>query len=160
MKLRRFAAIALPVAALAAFGLPFAANAASSHQAAAHSAHAAHSARTTVAVYNCINQPQVRPKTFDIFCDGSGAYTDLDWTSWNATMATATGVEWIDNCEPNCAAGKWSHTSVDVIFWRSLPVKGHPGERGYTRITTLVPSQSRVNDAYTSVPPGVFPGEF
>jgi hypothetical protein len=148
MKLSRIALIVLP--AVAAVTVPFAANAATGHPAAAHKA-------TTVAVYNCVNKPQVRPSEFDIFCDGSGYITGLKWSGWSTSMATATGVEYINNCEPNCAAGKFSHQNVDVIFWDSKPVKGHAGEYGYTKITTLYPSSGKT---YTQTPPGVFPGEF
>jgi hypothetical protein len=175
MKLTRIAAIAVPAAALttlAAVSVPSAAHAATAHTAAAHAAtaHAAagHPAQTTqarqatsnVAVYDCQNQPQVRPGSFDVFCDGSGYLADLHWSSWTTSMATATGVEYINNCEPNCAAGKFSHQNVDVVFWRSEPVKGHKGHYGYSQMTVLLPNAKTGHNTYTSVPPGAFPGEF
>ena len=115
----------------------------------------------SVAVYDCANKPQVRPGTFDLFCDGSGSFTKLHWSVWNASTATATGVLYVDNCEPNCAQGKWSHQDVDLIFWRSEPVKGHPGKRGYSQMTVLYPYHAIGNHStFTQVPPGLFPGEF
>jgi hypothetical protein len=173
MKLTRIAAIVLPTAALVAVVAPFAAHAATAHAATGHaatghartaqaSAHTA-SAAPSVAVYDCGNQPQVRPGTFYFFCDSSGYFADLKWSNWNSSMATATGVEYLDNCEPNCAAGKFSHQNVDVIFWRSEPVSHHANERGYTQMTVLSPSAKigdRGTNTYTSAPPGVFPGEF
>jgi hypothetical protein len=175
MKLTRIAAIVLPTAALVAVGAPFAAHAATQHTATQHTAaqraattHPATAAHLTksaaapsVAVYDCTNKPQVRPGTFYFFCDGSGYFANLKWSSWNAAMATATGVEYTDNCEPNCAAGKFSHQNVDVIFWRSEPVAHHADERGYTQMTVLSPNAKIGNhNTYTSSPPGVFPGEF
>jgi hypothetical protein len=157
MRLTRFAAIALSATALAAVSAPFAAHA-STVQEGTHETRA--SAEPSVAVYDCQNQPQVRPGTFYFFCDGSGAFTGLRWSTWNASVATATGVQYVDNCEPNCAHGKWSHRTVDLIFWRSEPVKGHPGERGYSQMTVLYPGQAiGSHNTYTSAPPGLFPGE-
>jgi hypothetical protein len=155
MRLTRFAAIALSATALVAVSAPFAAHAATAHD----TTHA--SAAPSVAVYDCANKPQVRPGTFDLFCDGSGYFTKLHWSLWNTSTATATGVLYVDNCEPNCAQGKWSHQDVDLIFWRSEPVKGHPGKRGYTQMTVLYPYRAIGNHStFTQVPPGVFPGEF
>jgi hypothetical protein len=155
MRLPRFAVIALSATALVAVSAPFAAHAATAQ----HATHA--SAAPSVAVYDCLNKPEVRPGTFELFCDGSGYFTRLRWSTWNASTATATGRLYVDNCEPNCAAGTWSHRTVDLIFWRSLPVKGHPGERGYSQMTVLYPGQAigRQN-TYTQAPPGLFPGEF
>jgi hypothetical protein len=76
-------------------------------------------------------------------------------------VAAATGVQYVNSCEPNCAHGTWSHRTVDLIFWRSVPVKGHPGERGYTQMTVLYPGYPAGSDnTYTEAPPGLFPGEF
>jgi hypothetical protein len=155
MRLPRFAVIALSAGALVAVSAPFAARAATSQ----HATHA--SAVASVAVYDCLNQPEVRPGTFELFCDGSGYFTELRWSTWNPSTATATGRLYLDNCEPNCAAGTFSHRTVDLIFWRSLPVKGHPGERGYSQMTVLYPGQAiGSQNTYTQAPPGLFPGEF
>jgi hypothetical protein len=158
MRLTRSAIIALSAAALAvgalAAGAPLAAHAATGHQAAPETA-------PSVAVYDCANQPQVRPRTFDLFCDGSGAFTGLTWSAWNASTATATGALYLDNCVPNCAQGKWTHRTVDLIFWRSEPVKGHPGRRGYSQMTVLYPGAPiGSHNTFTQAPPGAFPGEF
>jgi hypothetical protein len=158
MKSPRFAVIALSAAALVAVSAPFAAHAATAHQA-SHETPA--SAAPSAAVYDCVNKPQVRPGTFFFFCDGSGYFAKLRWSTWNASMAAATGVEYLNNCVPNCAAGRFSHWHVDLIFWRSLPVKGHPGERGYSQMTVLYPGQPiGKHNTSTSAPPGIFPGEF
>jgi hypothetical protein len=161
MKLTRSAAIALSVTALAAVGAPLAAQAATTHGAAAHAQPAVTTSVTTsVAVYDCGNKPAVEPKTFVFTCDSTGYLTKLAWSSWNASTATATGVLYTDNCEPNCASGKWSHQNVDVVLWRSEAVKGQPGKRGYTEMTFLFPGDSiRSHNTETLVPPGVFRGE-
>jgi hypothetical protein len=159
MKLGRFGAIALPVAAVAATvataAIPLTANAANS----AHSAHAANSAHAThvaqhqsgsaYAIYNCANQPQVHPGSFDIFCDGSNYLSNLKWSQWGGTQSVADGVEWIDNCTPNCAAGKWSKQSVIAVFWQPKAVPGHKGKYGYVRMTLLYPATGRLQNGYT-----------
>jgi hypothetical protein len=158
MRLSRIAAIAPAVAALVAVGAPAAAHAATAYQA-TRETHA--SPASSVAVYDCSNEPEIRPSTFLLFCDGSGYFARLRWSTWNAAMATAAGVLYVDNCEPNCAQGSWSHRNVDLIFWRSEPVKGHPGRRGYSQMTVLYPSNAiSSHNTYTSAPPGLFPGEF
>ena len=158
MRLPRFAVIALSASALVAVSVPFAAHAATAQEA-THETRA--SAVPSAAAYDCSNKPEVRPGTFDLFCDGSGYFTRLRWSTWNPSTATATGVLYLDNCEPNCAQGTWSHRTVDLIFWRSLPVKGHPGERGYSQMTVLYPGRAiGSHNTYTGAPPGLFPGEF
>ena len=154
MRLSRFAVVALSAAALVAASAPFAAHAATARE-------ASQQTRPSVAVYDCSNKPEVRPGTFDLFCDGSGYFTRLAWNTWNSSIAAATGVVYVDNCEPNCAQGTWSHRTVDLIFWRSLPVKGHSGERGYSQMTVLYPGRAiSSRNTYTGAPPGLFPGEF
>jgi hypothetical protein len=158
MRWPRFAVIALSATALIALSAPFAAHAATAHEATDETRA---SAVPSVAVYDCLNQPEVRPSTFDLFCDGSGSFTRLRWNTWNASMATATGVLYLNSCVPDCAHGTWSHRTVDLVFWRSEPVRGHPGERGYSQMTVLYPGQPVGNhNTYTGAPPGLFPGEF
>jgi hypothetical protein len=161
MKLTRLAAIVLPAAALVAVGVPLAAHAATAHTTTTSTTGHVTASAPSVAVYNCNNKAQVRPKTFYVFCDSSGYLANLKWTNWNSTMATATGQEYIDNCVPNCAAGKFSHQNVNVIFWRSEPVAHHSNERGYSQMTILYPNAKiSKHNTVTSTPPGVFPGEF
>jgi hypothetical protein len=155
MKLTRSAAIALSVTAFAALGAPLAAKAATTHATAPQAQPAA-----SFAVYNCGNKPVVKPSTFYFTCDSSGYLTKLKWSSWTSATATATGVLYTDNCNPNCASGKFSHQNVDVVLWRSEAVKGHPGKRGYTEMTFLFPNHSiRSGNTETVVAPGEFPGE-
>jgi len=157
MKLTRSAAIALSVTALAAIGAPLAAQAAATHGSATLAQPAA---TTSVAVYDCGNKPVVKPTTFVFTCDSTGYLTKLTWNSWTAPTATATGVLYTDNCVPNCASGGWSHQNVDVLLWRSEPVKGQSGKRGYTEMTFLWPNHAIGSaNTETRAAPGAFPGE-
>jgi hypothetical protein len=149
MKLTRRVSIVLPlaatVAAATAGGLMAAgsADAATSHAAAA----------PAISVYDCANKPVVRPKEFDIFCDGSGALVKLAWTSWNGTEATGTGVQYVDNCLPNCAQGKWTHENAVVVLWRGEPVAHHKGQKAYSKMTLLYPASGKTQ---TLTPPGAY----
>lgn len=125
---------------------------------AAMTAHAApvpghHAAAATAAVYDCQNKPVVRPSEFDIFCDGSRSLTKLSWASWNATEATGTGVDWIDDCVPNCAQGHWSHQNAVIVLWRPTPVAHHAGQYGFSKMTLLYPSTGKTE---TITPPGAY----
>jgi len=152
MKMTRPAAIALSATALTAVAVPMVAKAATREVPGA--------AATSVAVYDCGNTPLVEPRTFVFACDGTGSLTKLRWSAWNGTMATATGVLNTDNCVPNCASGRWSRQTADVVLWRSEAVKGHPGKRGFTEMTFLLPGHAvNSHNTETRTPPGVFPGE-
>jgi eukaryotic-like serine/threonine-protein kinase len=48
---------------------------------------------------------EITPKQITDSGDGSGYVTDLIWSNWGASQATATGTQEIDNCNPNCAQG-------------------------------------------------------
>jgi hypothetical protein len=90
------------------------------------------SARTGVSERNA----QVKPANFVLTCADAGSVLGhLAWTRWNAQQAVAAGVHELNNCTPNCAAGKFITYPAVVTLWRSEPVPGHQGERYFTRIT-------------------------
>ena len=112
---------------------------------------------SSVAVYDCANKPEVRPGSFELACDGSDEFGKLSWTTWSAAMATATGVQYVDGCDPNCAQGKWTHQNVIVILWKAVNVPGHAGRLAYTKITVLYPdAKGTQSSSWTGTPPGAF----
>jgi len=152
MNLGRIAAITLPIAALAVtvatVTIPLSANASGAGQAARH----VHS-RSPYAVYDCGNQPQVRPGSLAIACDGADQLANMKWSLWNGTQAVGSGVDYVNNCTPNCVGGKFSKVNVVVVLWRPQPVHGHHGSFGYSKMTLLFPGSGHVQDL---VPPGIF----
>ena len=42
----------------------------------------------------------------------------LRWTTWNARQGRAWGVNWLDNCIPNCAQGTYFPKNVNVHVYR------------------------------------------
>jgi hypothetical protein len=53
-------------------------------------------------------RPVVRPRSLVAACgDGNLYFTGPRWSSWTATGAAATGTAHLDDCTPNCAAGRF-----------------------------------------------------
>ena len=88
-------------------------------------------------VFNCRGRAQVYPRRFVITCaDANDSLAGLRWSNWGPTRAFGRGVEWTNNCTPNCASGKFLHRHVRVVFWRIRPV--HQRHRhGLFRFTRL-----------------------
>jgi hypothetical protein len=89
-------------------------------------------------VVNCAFKEQVRPSNFILTCaDAGDVLAHLHWVSWGPTAAFATGIEQINNCTPNCAAGKFINYPVLVNLWRPEALKGHPGTFYFSRVTRV-----------------------
>jgi hypothetical protein len=67
--------------------------------------------------------PVVKPSEIVYSGDGSQFFAGpkghkragkLHWTTWNGTEALGTGYQWIDNCSPSCANGKFSLYPVSL----------------------------------------------
>ena len=96
-------------------------------------------------VLNCLGHPQVRPGRFTLACADANDYlTGLAWKSWGPRLASATGVQAVNDCVPYCAAGHFHHYPVDVVLWN--PAAAGPGSQRYTSITLLYPG---AHPAYT-----------
>ena len=94
------------------------------------------SAKTVVV--NCLFKQQTRPSSFILTCaDAGDVLTGLHWVSWGSGAAFATGIEQINDCTPNCAAGKFINYPVLVNLWRPEPLRGHPGTSYFTRATRV-----------------------
>lgn len=67
-------------------------------------------------VANC-NQEQYKPARLVITCGDGGTFLkNLKWRHWSATKATGTGIEWVNKCTPDCAAGHYSKTRAAVTL--------------------------------------------
>lgn len=60
--------------------------------------------------------------------DGTVALWNMTWSSWNTAQAVGTGTEKLDDCTPNCAAGKLHAVPVKVVL--SQPVLVCAGGKG------------------------------
>jgi hypothetical protein len=89
-------------------------------------------------VINCLFKEQTRPSNFILTCaDAGDVLAHLHWVSWGPTAAFATATEQINDCTPNCAAGKFINYPVLVDLWRPEPLRGHPGTLYYSRATRV-----------------------
>jgi hypothetical protein len=78
----------------------------------------------------------VRPKQIVYTGDGSGFLAGpgkagrrpkpgkLKWSSWTGKAALGSGDDWINNCEPFCAAGTFSQHAVNVKLFRPRKMLG------------------------------------
>jgi len=89
-------------------------------------------------VVNCLFKPQTRPSWFILTCaDAGDSLTSLHWVSWGSGAAFATGIERINDCTPDCAAGKFINYPVLVNLWRPEPLPGHSGTLYFSRVTRV-----------------------
>ncbi len=48
----------------------------------------------------------------------------LTWSSWTSSAALGSGDDWVNNCEPFCAAGKFSFRAVNIKLYRPRTMLG------------------------------------
>jgi hypothetical protein len=80
-------------------------------------------------------KPLVEPANYELSCgDGGDGLTGAHWTRWTPTGATGAGTEYLNDCVPNCAAGKIIDYPVDVALTGSyLAAQDEPFS--YAKIT-------------------------
>jgi hypothetical protein len=89
-------------------------------------------------VLNCQGHAQVRPGRITLACADFNDYlTGLTWKSWGPRLASATGVQNLNDCVPYCAAGHFHRYRVDVVLWATAAAG--PGSQRYTSVTLLYP---------------------
>jgi hypothetical protein len=92
-------------------------------------------ASTRPVLVNCLDKATVKPSQFIITCaDGNDYLAKLKWSHWGAT-ASGKGTEWINTCNPNCAAGKFRKFGASVKLWRPKARPHHRGQEYFTRMT-------------------------
>jgi hypothetical protein len=87
--------------------------------------------------------PKVKPKTIVYSGDGSAFFAgatrvsktnfgSLHWSKWNKTKAVGSGANWLNDCKPNCAKGKFHGYPVTLTLTRPRTVAG---KHIFTRMT-------------------------
>ncbi|MGW0765620.1 hypothetical protein [Streptomyces sp. NPDC002676] len=85
---------------------------------------------------DCFWQRNVRPADFILACgDGNSRLTGLHWTQWSPGGATATGVNYVNDCDPYCAAGTFHGYPVIVRLDEPKPWKKHPSVQRYGQMS-------------------------
>jgi opacity protein-like surface antigen len=87
--------------------------------------------------------PKVKPKTIVYTGDGSGLFAgatkvsktnfgSIHWSKWNKTKAVGSGGNWLNDCKPSCASGKFHGYPVKLTL--TMP-KVVAGKHIFTRMT-------------------------
>lgn len=78
-------------------------------------------------VIECVGSPEMRPPSLALACaDANDLLTNITWDEWTTTSASGTAVRETNNCEPNCARGRFEKTrGVEVEL--SEPVRSPQG---------------------------------
>lgn len=86
-------------------------------------------------MWNCENQPEIRPASFVLACaDGNDRLLSLRWTSWVPESASGTGVQYLNDCTPNCAMGHFNSYPADISLTGSY--KAGPNQPyAYAKVT-------------------------
>jgi hypothetical protein len=117
---------------------------ASSGTRATPSAEAASAKPPKYVVLDCTLKPVVEPRTFVITCADAGTgVQDLHWTSWTPKLASGYGTFWENDCMPSCVEGHFHYYPSLEVLWGSATVKGHPGDRRYTKLTVIFTGKTR-----------------
>ncbi|MGW7362322.1 hypothetical protein ACWGI8_02590 [Streptomyces sp. NPDC054841] len=66
--------------------------------------------------------------------DGNNGLTALKWSKWGETTATGSGLNYVNDCIPYCAAGKFHSYPVSVRL--ELPERWdkHPEQLRFTQL--------------------------
>jgi hypothetical protein len=138
-----FTAVALgTVGSLAAFlGPPSSAAPAAAPPSAAAAPQAARQpAGHPVVLVDCFWHGRVRPTDFVLACgDGNSRLSSLHWSRWDRAAAVARGDNWVNDCEPYCAAGHFHRYPVVVRLDHPQSWKKHPSLRHYAQIHLTYP---------------------
>jgi hypothetical protein len=77
---------------------------------------------TPVVADNCGGQPEVKPEHICFLGDNTWNIDNIVWTSWSAgAAAKGTGIEYRDNCVPNCAQGSATYSPVTITLTGAAP---------------------------------------
>lgn len=77
----------------------------------------------TPVVVNCYQPPQVKPEHIILTCaDNTLAVDKIVWTSWSVDAgAMGHGIEYRDDCVPNCAQGSATYSPVTITLTGATP---------------------------------------
>jgi hypothetical protein len=88
---------------------------------------------------SCQGRGEVRPARLVLACaDGNAYLAGLHWAAWTPA-ARGTGTYWINDCVPDCAAGKFNAFPARVTLSRPEPLPRPRRGRYYSRITLVLP---------------------
>ncbi|MQY34309.1 hypothetical protein SRB17_22750 [Streptomyces sp. RB17] len=85
---------------------------------------------------DCFFHRNVRPADFILACgDGNSRLTGLHWSQWGPDGAKAVGVNWVNDCDPYCAAGTFHQYPVVIRLTGEQQWKKHPSFERYAQMS-------------------------
>ena len=99
-----------------------------------------------VYTFVCEIPKQQKPELIYFACaDGNTGIGKIKWSKWEASGASGTGEYFANDCNPDCADGKFKFTSVKLAIDKAIGVKGK------VHLTNLT---------YESIAPGGISGDW
>ena len=99
-----------------------------------------------VYTFVCEIPKQQKPELIYFACgDGNTGVGKIKWSKWEASGASGTGEYFANDCNPDCADGKFKFTSVKLAIDKAIGVKGK------VHLTNLT---------YESIAPGGISGDW
>ena len=90
-----------------------------------------------VYTFVCEIPKQQKPELIYFACaDGNTGIGKIEWSTWEASGASGVGEYFANNCEPDCAGGKFEFTRVNLALSRPINVDGklHLGDLKYDSV--------------------------
>jgi hypothetical protein len=87
--------------------------------------------------FEIINEPTIRlplvmhPSSLFVLPHDTWNLENLHWSGWGSPVARATGVSAVDDCEPNCVAGKIARAPAELTLASPGHYMGHKVYRCY-----------------------------
>jgi hypothetical protein len=80
------------------------------------------------------NKATVKPRALQLACaDGNEHLSTLKWRLWSTTKAVGGGTLYLNDCKPDCAAGRFHAYKASVVLTKVKRSK--TGKPFYTRYT-------------------------
>ncbi|PZG82804.1 hypothetical protein C1I97_35080 [Streptomyces sp. NTH33] len=134
-------AVTLCAAGLLAAGAGTASAAPAAPPTNARPAHAVQRPKEQPVLVDCFFKPRARPDAFILACgDGNSRLSSLRWSQWNGRSAVAKGLNFVNDCKPYCAAGRFHPYPVIVRLDRPEPWKKRPHTQRFTRLSLVFPA--------------------
>ncbi|HEY0933102.1 MAG TPA: hypothetical protein VGD91_05085 [Trebonia sp.] len=95
-----------------------------------------------------------RPGQITLSADGSRYVNSLTWDSWGGAQATSEGTLYVNDCQPDCASGKFTGYLAQVTLAGLTPYgKRSSGLEAYASITVRAPSAPTKTYTFTQALP-------
>jgi hypothetical protein len=108
----------------------------------AAAASAGHQSAGTTVVVTCAGHGVAKPRGYVITCADANDYlSKMSWANWRPGSAFGSGTDVVNDCTPNCAAGKFKKYPVLAVLWRAESLPHGASGRFFSRLTLIYTSK-------------------